>query len=162
MNYKLRLKHTSGAEFEAEGPAEFISHEKESFLSSLPVRPEDTTAQPEIQPGADSGPAWEALIRTKDGFTMLKDKHPGIKAQDAALLLMAAEAQLRDCREITALTLSRAIKASGYAPERLDRVLTKAIKDGWVKASGIKRNRTYRITDKGMEIAWLEARKLKS
>ncbi|MDD5208911.1 MAG: hypothetical protein PHV36_05955 [Elusimicrobiales bacterium] len=61
---------------------------------------------------------------------------------------------------MSAISLSKAVKASGYAPERLDRTLTKALKEGLVKASGTKRNRAYHITDKGLESAWLQARKI--
>jgi CTP-dependent riboflavin kinase len=93
---------------------------------------------------------------------MLKNKHPGVKAGDAALLILAAERQLKSNLEISAITLSKAVKASGYAPERLDRELAKAMREGQITASGTKRSRTYQITDKGLEIAWLEARKLKS
>lgn len=160
MNYKLRIKHPSGAEFEAEGPAEFILSEKEGFLSRLTTT--GGAAQTGIQPETGSGPAWGSLAETKNGFTMLKNKHPGVKAGDAALLILAAERQLKGNLEISAITLSKAVKASGYAPERLDRELAKAMKEGQITASGTKRSRTYQITDKGLEIAWLEARKLKS
>ena len=76
------------------------------------------------------------------------------------MLILAAERQLKGSQEISALTLAKAVKASGYAPERLDRVLLKAIKEGLILASGTKRNRAYQITDRGLEIAWLKAAKL--
>lgn len=161
MNLKLRIKYPSGAEFEAEGPAEFILSEKEGFLKRFPAA-DKSPAAAEMPLEAGSGPAWDALAEIKNGLTILKNKHPGVKAGEAALLLLAAEKQLKNSREISAITLSKAVKASGYAPERLDRVLTKAIKEGLVKASGTKRNRAYQITDKGLEIAWLGARKLSS
>ena len=160
MNYKLRIKHISGAEFEAEGPAEFILSEKESFLNNLAAPENGASAPAKAQPETGSGPAWDKLAETKNGLTILKNKHPGIKAGAAALLLLAAEKQLKGSREISAIALSKAVKTSGYAPERLDRILTKAIKEGLIKASGTKRNRTYQITDRGLETAWLEARKL--
>ena len=160
MNYKLRIKHISGAEFEAEGPAEFILSEKESFLNNLTASEKGASVPAKTQPETGSGPAWNALAETKNGLTILKNKHPGVKAGAAALLLLAAEKQLKGSREISAITLSKAVKTSGYAPERLDRILTKAIKEGLIKASGTKRNRTYQITDRGLETAWLEARKL--
>ncbi len=160
MNYKLRIRHTSGAEFEAEGPAEFILSEKESFLNNLTASEKGASVPAKTQPETGSGPAWNALAETKNGLTILKNKHPGVKAGAAALLLLAAEKQLKGSREISAITLSKAVKTSGYAPERLDRILTKAIKEGLIKASGTKRNRTYQITDRGLETAWLEARKL--
>jgi len=159
MNFKLRIKHPSGAEFEAEGPAEFILSEKEGFLNRLPPA-ERVAGAPGSQPETPAGPAWDALIDDKNGLTILKNKHPGVKAEEAALLLIAAEKQLKGSPEISAITLSKAVKASGYAPERLDRILAKAIKEGLITASGTKRSRTYQITDKGLERAWLEARKL--
>ncbi|OIO03511.1 MAG: hypothetical protein COX65_02000 [Elusimicrobia bacterium CG_4_10_14_0_2_um_filter_56_8] len=160
MNYKLRIKHPSGAEFEAEGPAEFILSEKESFLSRLTPGEEPAIAAGGA-PEADQNPAWEGLTETKNGLTTLKFKHPGVKAGEAALYLLAAETRLKGTREISAINLSKAVKASGFAPERLDRVIAKAIRERLIKASGTKRNTTYQITDKGLEIAWLEARKLK-
>lgn len=156
MNYKLRIKHPSGAEFEAEGPAEFIQHEKEGFLSSLGSAA--TRQKHHEEQGQDA--AWQALAETKNGLLTLKNKHPQLKAGDAALLILAADRLLNKSQNLSAITLSKAIKASGYAPERLDRLLTRAHKEGLVKASGTKRNRAYQITDKGLERAWLEARKL--
>jgi len=161
MNYKLRIKHPSGAEFEAEGPADFILTEKEGFLSRLTADNKAPNA-PTTQTKEDPGPAWDALAETKNGLTILRNKHQGVRAGEAALLLMAAETQLKGSRKISAITLSKAVKTSGYAPERLDRTLTKAIKEGLITASGTKRNRTYQITDKGLEIAWLEARRIGS
>lgn len=159
MNYKLRIKHPSGAEFEAEGPAEFITSEKEGFLRRLPApgQPEQAHATGKAAP---ESPDWAGLAETRNGLTTLKNKHPGLKAGEAALLILAAERQLKGSRGLSAIALSRAVKTSGYAPERLDRVLTKAIKEGLIRASGTKRNRAYEITDRGLEIAWLEARKL--
>lgn len=157
MNYKLRIKHPSGAEFEAEGPAEFIQTEKEGFLNRLaPTAGE----QPKHQQEAQEESVWSALAEAKNDILILKNKHPNLKAKDAALLLLAAEMQLNGRESISAIALSRAIKTSGYVPERIDRLLAKANREGLIKASGTKRNRAYQITDKGRERAWLEARKL--
>jgi hypothetical protein len=159
MNYKLRIKHPSGAEFEAEGTPEFILNEKEGFLSRLTPAPENSrenTPAP-VEAGDDS---WETLTETKNGLLILKNKHHELKAGDAALLLLAAARLLNEEGSIQAIALSKAIKTSGYAPGRLDRVLAKANREGLVNASGTKRNRAYQITDKGLERAWLEAQKL--
>lgn len=160
MNYKLRIKHPSGAEFEAEGPAEFILSEKEGFLKRLPAGQAIPGEQAKAAREPGEKPDWGALTEDKNGLMILKNKHLGLKAGPAALLLLAAETQIKGSRELSAIDLSKAVKASGYAPDRLDRVLTKAIKEGLVKASGTKRNRAYHITDRGLEMAWLEARKL--
>ncbi len=159
QSYKLRIKHPSGAEFEAEGPAEFILKEKEGFLSALNSQATQP-AQTKTPENQAEKPDWSALAEIRNGLTILKNKHPQLKCPEAALIIMAAERQLGGSQEISAIGLSRAIKTSGYAPERLDRVLTKAMREGLVKASGTKRNRYYHITDRGLERAWLDARKL--
>ncbi|PIU20246.1 MAG: hypothetical protein COT18_03270 [Elusimicrobia bacterium CG08_land_8_20_14_0_20_59_10] len=156
MNHKLRLKHPSGAEFEAEGPVDFILAEKEIFLRGLPAAP--AGRQEQARPAQEN--AWNELTETRNGIVFLKEKHPQLKAAEAALLLLAAAAQLTGARNTSALALSSAIKTSGYMPGRLDRLLAKAAKDGLVRASGTKRNRAYRITDRGLERASLEAVKL--
>jgi len=160
MNYKLRIKYPSGAEFEAEGPAEFILSEKDGFINRMGTPEKGAVAPAKTLPEAGSGPDWNALTEAKNGLIILKNKHLGVKAGEAALLLLAAERQLKGSLEVSALALSKAVKASGYAPERLDRTLTKAIKAGLITASGSKRNRTYQATDKGLGTAWLEAMKL--
>lgn len=158
MNYKLRIKHPSGAEFEAEGPAEFILSEKAGFLRSVTGAP--TAQQEELRKTGAEGPAWEKLIDSQKGLIRLKHKHPGLRAAEAALLILAAASLTELATEMAAITLSKAVKASGYAPGRLDRVLTKALREGLIKASGTKRNRYYSITDRGLEQAWLQAKRL--
>jgi hypothetical protein len=162
MNYKLRIKHPSGAEFEAEGPAEFILSEKEGFLSRLAPATGTPREQAEQKAVAETSQnaQWAALTEPRNGLLTLKNKHHELKAGDAALLLLAAIRLINKEESVTAITLSKAIKSSGYIPKRLDRLLTKAGREGLVGASGTKRNRAYQITDKGLERAWLEARKL--
>lgn len=158
-NYKLRIKHPSGAEFEAEGPAEFILSEKDGFLRRLGREAgQEQAAKHQEEQGGE--PAWTGLTETRNCLLTLKNKHPGLKAPEAALLLLAAERQVNKSGSVGAIALSKALKASGYAPERIDRLLARANRDGLVKASGTKRNRVYQITEKGLERAWLEARKL--
>lgn len=161
MNLKLRIKHPSGAEFEAEGPVEFIQTEKEGFLSRLNPGIEPDHRIKNTAEELRERPDWSALAETINGRLALKNKHPQLKAGEAALLILASERQLNEAQEVGALALSKAIKASGYVPGRIDRLLAKAHREGLVKASGTKRNRAYNITDKGLERAWLEARKLK-
>lgn len=164
---KLRIKHPSGAEFEAEGPAELIISEKSAFLSTIaaierqPAKPRQEDRQPERQTD-DSGEAvdWAKAAENKETGLKLRLKHPEIKAKTAAMILIAANMQLNKTPEISAITLSKALKKSGYQPGRLDRLMGGAIKNNWVQASGTKRNRTYQATSRGLEIAWLEARKL--
>lgn len=162
-NFRLRLKHPSGAEFEAEGPAEFILTEKTSFLKTFENGRKDLpcagTAAPESGAKQNAG-FWDRLTAKKNDLTVLKIKPPGATAREAALILLAATRITEERRETSAIALSKAIKASGYAPARLDRLLAGDIKAGRINASGTKRNCAYAITDSGIEAAWLATRRL--
>ena len=162
-NFKLRLKHPSGAEFEAEGPAEFILTEKTSFLKAFEPGRKDTPGAVTNTPKSEaeqSAVFWDRVIVKKNDLTILKIKSPGMTAREAALVLLAASKIREGRQEISAITLSRAIKTSGYVPTRLDRLLAGEIKAGRINASGAKRNCAYAITDSGIEAAWFTARRL--
>lgn len=151
-NHKLRLKYPSGAEFEAEGPAEFILSEKADFLAGMAT---PTTSRPTAQGPAEmrQEPAfWDRIIDQK-GPLRLRIKTPEISAVDAVLILMAANRAISLKEDMSAITLSKALKTSGYEPDRLDRLLIKEIREGRITASGTKRNRTYRLTQKGIGAA---------
>jgi len=154
-HYKLRIKDPSGAEFEAEGPAEFISTEKESFLKDLRQK---TTAQgsPNTATGETPSKArfWDRVTESGGDQLRLKIKSPKIGPAEAALTLIAANRAVNQTEAISAITLSKALKTSGYEPARLDRLLSTEIREGRITASGTKRNRTYQITQKGLEKAY--------
>ena len=157
-NYKLRLKDPSGAEFEAEGPADFVQNEKACFLEAMRLKiapapqaeagPLDSGQKPQGEP-EDS--FWEKIVAIRNNSLSLRFKSPEICAADAALLLLAANRALNQSEDMSAIALSKALRSSGYQPDRLDRLLSKEIKAGKASASGTKRNRTYRITPKGLE-----------
>ncbi|MEI7528511.1 MAG: hypothetical protein WCK76_06170 [Elusimicrobiota bacterium] len=153
-NFRLRIKHPSGAEFEAEGPAELILREKDSFLTSLGQH-----QAPERQPPQEQA-QWAAITETGREGLRLRVKHPEIKAETAALILLTAWKYLGNTQKLSALALAKDIKSSGYSPGRLDRLLARADKEGLITASGTKRSRAYQITARGAEKAWLEARRL--
>jgi len=161
-HYKLRLKDPSGAEFEAEGPAEFILNEKASFLEVLrhntaatgPQAAEEHAEHPRVD-------FWTKITSLKGDLLELRIKSPEINAAEAALVLLAANRAISQKEDLSAISLSKALKRSGYEPDRLDRLLSKEVKEGRATASGTKRNRTYHITQKGLEKAFLAIKKLK-
>jgi hypothetical protein len=163
MNLKIRIKTPSGAEFEAEGPAELILPEKEKFMENFSAKtPDKNSEEPPDTAGRrqwiDVTPNhWKAATKQSgDGTYILRIKPYGLRAADAALIILAAENRLKSASETSAIQLSKSVKASGFSPERIDRLLLPFIKDGFVKASGTKRNRTYQITEKGLEKAGLQ------
>ena len=161
-NYKLRLKDPSGAEFEAEGPAEFILNEKASFLEELRHKSAapGQTAAPNHHEAPLKADFWDKIISLKGDHIGLRIKSPEIGAAEAALILLAANRAINHKEDLGAMTLSKALKTSGYEPDRLDRLLAKEIREGRATASGTKRNRTYRLTQKGLEKAFLAITKL--
>jgi hypothetical protein len=158
-NYKLRLKDPSGAEFEAEGPADFVQNEKACFLEAMrlkiakPAPRTEAGSQDNAQKpvGGPEDGFWEKIITIKDNLISLRFKYPEISAAEAALILLAANRALNQSEDLSAIALSKALRSSGYQPDRLDRLLSNEIKTGKAAASGTKRNRTYRITQKGLE-----------
>lgn len=159
-NYKLRIKHPSGAEFEAEGPLDFIINEKRGFIEEIAGTAGRTAAAKPAEPGQEPG-LWQAITVTRAGLLQLRNKSPEVTPEEAILALAAAYRLLEGRQETRAITLSKAIKASGYAPERLDRLIVRDIKEGLIIASGSKRARAYAITQRGLEKAWTAAMKLK-
>jgi len=162
-NLKLRLKHPSGAEFEAEGPAEFILAEKTNFLNTLEPAAKTAPGLPASGPGDDAeriSDFWDKITVKRNDLTVLRIKPPGMTAAEAALTLLAASRIREGRKELSAITLSKAVKASGYAPTRLDRLLAPDIKAGRITASGAKRNCSYAITEPGLEAAWLTIKRL--
>ena len=161
-NYKLRLKDPSGAEFEAEGPAEFILNEKTSFLEELRHRSAalGQLAAPDNHEAPLKADFWDKTISLKGDHLELRIKSPEIGPAEAALILLAANRAINHKEDLGAMTLSKALKTSGYEPDRLDRLLAKEIREGRATASGTKRNRTYRLTQKGLEKAYLAIKKL--
>ena len=153
----MRIKDPSGAEFEAEGPAEFILNEKESFLKDLDRRKAGSgAADASVDPEKTDQKAefWGKVVELKGDFLKLKIKSPAINAAEAALILMSANRSMDQEDDMGAMALSKALKTSGYEPDRLDRLLAKEIREGRATASGTKRNRTYHITQKGLEKAF--------
>ena len=162
-HYKLRLKDPSGAEFEAEGTAEFILNEKTSFLEDLKHKnaPPGQRTAPDRHEEPPKADFWDRVVSLKGDLLELRIKSPETGAAEAALILMAANRALNGKEDLGAMTLSKALKTSGYEPDRLDRLLSKEIREGRATASGTKRNRTYRLTQKGLEKAYLAIKKLK-
>ena len=155
-HYKLRIKDPSGAEFEAEGPEEFILNEKENFLKDLNRRKADLGSLTAVEPEKADQKAefWDKVVELKGEVLRLKVKSPQISAAEAALILTAANRAVYQQEETSAMDLSKALKVSGYEPDRLDRLLAKEIREGRATASGTKRNRTYHITQRGLEKAF--------
>jgi len=156
--HRLRLRLPDGAEFEAEGSAEFVSAERLEFLGGRGAKaagaaPGDPAGAPE--------PAWERLIEAKGPVIQLRTKLPGEGAEREAclVLLAAARGVLRQAKP-TAAQLARWLRASGYPIGRVDRVIADAVSQGEILASGSRRARRYELSGPGLAKGWRLAHRL--
>lgn len=159
--YRLRIKHPSGAEFEAEGPEDFILSEKREFLSKFNQQPEQKAILELPRHEAKNHAFWQNIVDNRDNLYILKAKSPEISPIEAALIIISADQANSQNGKISAINLSKSLKISGYEPERLDRLLLKKIKQGEIIASGSKRNRLYKLNQKGIQSAYSAIQKLK-
>ncbi len=150
--FKLRIKLSSGAEFEAEGSLDFVSRQKAEFISEIANK---SGGEPENRFYL----AWSDLTIDVSGLKILKGKYPEITTNEAAILLIGAN-QSNDKKGISAIRLSRALKSSGYKIIRIDRLLSNEIRNADIVFSGTKRNRVYTLSPKGWEKTLLIAKKI--
>lgn len=189
---KIRFKFSSGEEFEAEGPREFIEQQRAFFLSltgrkpqvihnapaaprprptyplnppaSAPMPTESPTQTPvpavQAQPATPLNTLWERLFKQEDGVLVFRRKSRLLTAPTAALVLLAAAKILRKEDEFSALHLSKALRKSGYAEGRLDRLLLSEIRAGSLTSVGSKRGRAYKLSGEGFARAAVLAEKI--
>ena len=164
--FKIRIRHPSGAEFEAEGQADIVLSQKSLFMEEITRNGESRTAGGGPARSANANSAertekaikdsiiqWQDLAEVREGLCVLSVKGPKLGKNDAALLILAAGRQLKSANECSAIGLVKSLKASGYQPKRLDRLLSLEIREGKILALGSKRNRRYRLSSTGMAAA---------
>ena len=189
---KIRFKFSSGEEFEAEGPREFIEQQRAFFLSltgrkpqvihntppaprtrpTFPLNPPASAPMPTALPTQKPGPAvqaqtptplntlWESLFKQEDGVLVFRRKSRLLTAPTAALVLLAAAKILRKEDEFSALHISKALRKSGYAEGRLDRLLLSEMRAGSLTSVGSKRGRAYKLSGEGFARAAVLAEKI--
>lgn len=155
---RLRIRWPNGAEFEAEGSAEFIAAERRQFLADL-AKPQQT-ASPEEASAAQPSIAWEEILERRGRHLQLRAKLPGKSEQEACLTLLAASQKLLNEPKPTASQLTKWLRGSGYPVLRLDRTLQESVSGGLILSSGSRRARRYELTAPGRMKAFILARQL--
>jgi hypothetical protein len=162
--HRIRLKLPGGAEFEAEGTAEFVHNERLEFLSSLQrTMPEPPSAAQSMPLGPAGAPqiSWEGITEFKGRHIHLRAKLPAGKTEkDACLVLMAASHKLLNQPKPTATQLAKWLRNSGYPVARMDRALQDAVTQGDILSSGSRRARRYELTNPGRLKAFILADQL--
>ncbi|TBR24823.1 hypothetical protein EPO15_03305 [bacterium] len=156
--HRLRLRLPDGAEFEAEGTADFVAAERREFLGG---RGGKTGAGSAASPESAPEPVWETLIETKGPVLQLRTKLPGEGAErEACLILLAAARGILRQAKPTSAQLARWLRASGYPIGRVDRVIQDAVSQGEILASGTRRARRYELSGPGLAKGWRLAHRL--
>lgn len=109
-----------------------------------------------------SSDVWDKVAYSDGENIILRRKSKLIKPQIAALIILGANKTLNAQDTLSALTLAKSLKLSGYLKEgqRLDRLIEPEIREGFLSYEGSKRNRLYRISVTGQAKAYTWAEKL--
>lgn len=109
-----------------------------------------------------SSDVWDKVAYSDGENIILRRKSKLIKPQIAALIILGANKTLNAQDTLSALTLAKSLKLSGYLKEgqRLDRLIEPEIREGFLSYEGSKRNRLYRISATGQAKAYTWAEKL--
>ena len=138
----------------------------------LPLKPsylrrQENWSNEKITPQNDilktpSGEVWDKVAYSDGENLILRRKSKLIKPQIAALIILGANKTLNAQDTLSALTLAKSLKLSGYLKDgqRLDRLIEPEIKEGFLSYEGSKRNRLYRISAAGQAKAYTWAEKL--
>jgi uncharacterized protein (DUF849 family) len=147
-NFRVKIRLIDGQELEVEGTRDFVTQEKERFLE-MALQSKSASKTSEKYPKIDTQ-AWQKILETKGDLLIIKVKNPDISVSQSALMIVAGSRFFLDSDRVSALTLSKSLKRSGYLKGRLDRIIAPEIKNGHIIASGTKRNRGYQSTQKGL------------
>lgn len=165
--HRIRLRLPGGAEFEAEGSADFVQRERKEFLSSVQAPdgagPLMDSGTPETAGTGLGAPriAWDAITELKGRNIHLRSKLPGGRTEkDACLVLLAASQKLLNQPKPTATQLAKWLRSSGYPVLRMDRALQDAVTQGEILSSGSRRARRYELTASGRLKAFVLADQL--
>ncbi|MGC8867333.1 MAG: hypothetical protein ACP5IO_05220 [Elusimicrobiales bacterium] len=139
---RIRIKYPNGLEIEIEGDREFVEKEKRQMLSLISNGFEKNNDNNIIK-------SLSNIIDFKENTPYIKLKLPQLDEKMAILIILFAFEKILSNPQPKALSISKALRMSGYYLKRLDTAVFELIKDGSIKAFGIKRNRSYSLTDKG-------------
>jgi hypothetical protein len=168
--FKLRVK-IDGQEFEAEGPAELVQGQFETFRAMMQETPRRANAGLPRQKGTDLPALSEQTRGTEapthreglaDLFRMAPQPHPLSLRQlptgtspeaDAVLLLLFGYQRLRNEDDVPATTLNASLAQSGCRTTRLDRILKVYLNARSIVRTGRGKGGRYRLTNVGLQKA---------
>jgi len=160
--YRLKIK-IGQHEFEAEGPAQIVQEQFESFkqlVSTMPVQqapqaqnppqePENPVTMPQEESYGELDVSQLSKIMKKEGrLVSLTVRAKSI--EDACLLVIYGQRALRGMELTTGGEIMDGLTATGgMSVARVDRLLEKLGREGDVIVTGTRRSKRYRLTNSG-------------
>jgi hypothetical protein len=158
--YRIKVK-IGEHEFDAEGPAEIVQSQFETFkeLIANQSRPINNTGKPAKQVESEAPPAPPApptngnmqldrICRVQGRVVSLTVK-PDAEVT-AAMLIMLGQKTFRDNETVTASEIKDGLEQSGYRPTRIDRIMQPLADEGSVIRIGQRKGTRYRFTNQGI------------
>jgi hypothetical protein len=161
---KIRVK-VGEHEFEAEGTTESVQAQFLAFQSLIsgianrPTQGEPADIAQVVAVKSDPSHVPLARIMRVQGRVVSLTALP-TAIEDAALLIMLGNRELRDNEAATGQEIGDGLAQSGRPVVRVDRIVGKLIEDAFVLKSGIKRSSRYRLSNSGHQKALSVAREL--
>lgn len=161
---KVRMK-IGEHEFEAEGDAANVQAQFLAFqelISGLANKPalKDSVPSQQVQAAIDdmAHVPLSRIMRVQGRVVSLTVIPAAM--EDAALLIMLGNLDLRDNEAVTGQEVGDGLAQSGRPVARVDRVIGPLISEAYVLKSGFKRSSRYRLSNSGHQKALAVAREL--
>jgi hypothetical protein len=160
-NYRIKVK-IGEHEFEAEGPAELVKSQFESFKDIIASTPRQTPASGNKQQMPQNEPVNNSEIQLDkiskvDGRVVSLTIKPEAEST-AAILIMLAQRTYRANETVTASEIKDGLEQSGYRTGRIDRLMQPLADEGSVVRIGARKGARYRFTNQGLVKAQAAAR----
>ena len=162
----LKIKMKVGEhEFEAEGPIDVVQSQFALFKELITLvpkvaEPETPSQTPPQQNASTPLPHLELEKITKVEGRIVSLTARSETVEDAILLILLGQKESRNNQSVTGAEVMDGLKHSGYAVERIDRVMDKLNDEGTIIAVGIHRGRRYRLSNTGLSKALIIAKEV--
>jgi len=153
--YRIKVK-IGEHEFEAEGPADIVQSQFETFKQLIASQDQRINAAEKAptKPGSGASPSrhfdsqLDQICQVSGRVVSLTVK-PNAEAT-AALLIMLGQKIFRDNETVTASEIKDGLEQSGYRPKRIDRIMQPMADEGSVIRLGQRKGTRYRFTNQGI------------
>jgi hypothetical protein len=164
-NEKLKMK-IGEHELEVEAAHEVVERRVADFKELIALLAKESANNVNVQnlkpelPASKPLPILERILKNDGRIVSLTA--PPDAVDDAALLILLGQRILRNNDSVTGNEIMSGLSVSGYALDRVDRLMEKFVEEGWILSMGRHRAKRYRLTNPGYSKAAAIAESLAS